>query len=501
MRSIYLDLFDDNLYEFTTEGPRQPEDLHAVLSVQVLLSILFRRSIAVPEQWLCSSRAFVLLAKDVIRAWRGANDLAQQRGRSAPPFPFAFSYFPRDVSGTEFLAAHAIRERVLRQRPLRLAQALSLETPEEQRIPARQSLQDALTEAMSESFPNFGGTFVDKVGRATGDSTIAEALGSILGHIASARPLQAIRSLDDYNKELSAAVRSVRNALRMEALRELGDPRTDGFVKFFDEVRDRRIPLHDITGMWAITRNYDPALRNTVTLMGRYCLHRAMGRWTSAGWSAASYSLFSNEHPDGYDHKLLATARKAERLKQTQATGQRDFDQLVVDAAADHSHATSLAGNTELMETLWRRAFDMADSTAWSNVVETTRTRLMREQDSNKHATIIKETMLDTMLGAFAELVFAKDPGGEALFCAQFPVLRSDPSRVSKAFSQVVVPTAALAGSAALGLPLINTIVVTAAATCISEMMGIHPKVGGPRMALWLSATERRIRQFWEDRE
>lgn len=254
VRSIYLDLFDDNLYEFTAEGPRQPEDLHAVLSVQVLLSILFRRRIAVPEQWLCSSRAFVLLAKDVIRAWHGANGFAQQRGHGAPPFPFSFSYFPRDVSGTEFLAAQAIRERVLRQRPLRLAQALSLETPEERRMPARQGLQDALTEALSDSFPNFGGAFVDKVERATGDSTIAEALGSILGRIASARPPQTIRSLDNYNKELSAAVRSVRNALRMEALRELEDPRTDGFIKFFNEVRDRKIPLHDITGMWGVTR-------------------------------------------------------------------------------------------------------------------------------------------------------------------------------------------------------------------------------------------------------
>lgn len=226
-----------------------------------------------------------------------------------------------------------------------------------------------------------------------------------------------------------------------------------------------------------------------------------MGRWTSAGWSAASYSLFSSEHPDGYDHKLLATARNAEWLKQTQAAAQHDFDQLVVDAAADYAHATSLAGNTELMETLWRRAFDMAESTQWSTVVERTRTRLMREKDGRKHTTIIKETMLDTLLGAFAELVFAKDPGGEALFCAQFPVLRSDPSRVSKAFSQFLVPTAAAAGSAALGLPAINVIVVTAAATCISEMMGIHPKVGGPRMAMWLSSTERRIRQLWENRE
>ncbi|GMV32030.1 MAG: hypothetical protein AMXMBFR59_41550 [Rhodanobacteraceae bacterium] len=500
MRSIYLDLFDDNLYEFTPDGPRQPEDLHAVLSVQVLLSILFRRRIAVPEQWLCSSRAFVLLARSVIQAWHDANGLALQRGRTALPFPFAFSYFPRDARGTEFLAAQAIRERLLRQRPLRLAQALSLETPEEQRLPARQSLQDALSDALSDNIPNFGGTFVDKVGRATGDPIIAEALGSILGHIASARPLQTVRSLDNYNQELSAAVRSVRNALRMEALRELGDPRTDGFIEFFNEVRDRKIPLHDITGMWGVTRNYDPSLRNTVTLMGRYCLHRAMGRWTSADWSAASYSLFSNEHPDGYDHKLLATARKAEWLKQTQAAAQHDFDQLIVDAAADYPHAASLAANADLMETLWRRAFDMAESTQWSTVVKKTRARLMREKDSKMHSTIIKETMLDTLLATFAELVFARDPGGEALFCAQFPILGSDPSRVSKAFSQFVVPTTAAAGSAALGLPVINVIVVTAAATCISEMLGIHPKVGGPRMTLWLSATERRIRQLWEDR-
>lgn len=501
MRSLYLDLFDDNLYALTPQaGETGSRDLHAVLSVQLLLSILFRRAVAVPEQWLCSSRVFIFLANDVLRAWRLAHSRAVKYGEVPPPFPFDFSYFSHNDQDPKRLAAMAIRERIERQRPLRLTHSLSWEAPEDYRQPARQGLYDALSDSLSTTVPTFDDRFVNKVSDAIGDAVLADALGSVLRNIVDGQPHQTVRSLGLYNSELRSAVRSVHNALRMNALRDLEDDRTAGFVAFFEEVRDRRIPLHNITGMWDLTKAYDASLRNTITLMGRYCLHRAMGRWTGAGWSASSYSLFSSENPDGYDHLLLATARKAEHLRQS-GRGQQDFDQLVVDASAKYGNAKTLAESQALMDTLWARAFAVAGSKEWLATVDKARAFLLREKKLDRHAKIIRDTIVEKLLGSFAELAFAKDPNGEALFYAQFPFLGADPSKFSKGLAQAVVASAAGLGSYVLGAPAVTSVLVAAAASLIGEMLGIHPKIGSPSLALWLSAGERRIKQFRERRD
>lgn len=456
--SIYLDLFDDHLYGLGAETPDLPKGLLATVRMQLFLCILFGRRVAIPEQWLCSSWVFVMLASEILPAWAAARDRAFKRGQEPPPYPFEFCYFARSGTGQGQLAARALLDRLDRGRPIRLSSRLQGDGMQ-LRDPASAAarLRATLVESMDDGLPRLDDRFEAKVAESLGNSSLASALTATLRFAGVPESMHTPREDSAYHVFLSQAVQSVDTAIRQPKDVQLADSRTVAFRSFFADVRRSNIPFHDISGMWKVAETYGPRVRNTVTLMGRYCMHRGLARWTGAGTSSASYPVFSPETTEEYDLALLGAARTVDRQAQTvriDGAAECDPSQLLVDRVLGYEDADLLTGQPELMSLLWTRAFDIAYSPEWKRDAAALCERFSAEQSSTHRAEMMRDFILGKLIARGVGLAIREDPSGDALFFARFKLGGDDPRALASAAAKAAFTYAMLGAGGWIGVTL-----------------------------------------------
>lgn len=444
MKSIYLDLFDDHLYDLKGSSPSTRDDLVAALRMQIFLAILFKVRIIVPEQWLCSSYLFSVVGGEVLSAWQDARDRAARTGGPAPNYPFEFVYFSRDGLSGRHLPSAAFIDRLSRGSALRLSPTIAGVGDHTKVITAK--LLEVIREEANSPFPVFGETFESRSADAIGESTTPKLLSTILRLSTVPEAENTSRTDKEYHFRLAESVTAVEKALRTPGAFEHPDARSVGFRSFFARVRQERISFHEITRMWGIANSMDPRVRDSVTLMGRYCMHRALATWGHASNAAASYRVFTPEPIDEFDEVLFQTAN---RPYATQSNGTRALpsepEHFLLDQSCQFLDATVMTGQTELMKKLWIRAFEIANDPKWHDEVERVKSKYNKSRQLLEKYDILRELFYSATVGKGLDISLSEDPEGTALFFARFKFAGSDTRPVAGAVIKSTVAATAMA--------------------------------------------------------
>ncbi len=419
---MYLDLFDDHLYWFkkgnieyssqaTAKAYCKIETLCAVRA-QMLFAILFRNVIDVPEQWLHSSRTFALVAGDILNAWYNVVSDSKSESRPRVPFPFRFVYIDRGHGG-HGIAIRSILQRIELNRPLRLAPGLEDFVAREGGEGRLAGFKMTLKKLLEDKNESAREALDDELCQLLGEPHISNSYSVVLRYALShaAEKTQILASDANYHQHLAGSVQSVFAALQNESFAEQFKARNDLFLEFFREVNEKKILPHEITKMWGEGKKMGEPRASTITLMGRYCMHRALASWADSSAATQSYTYFGKEQPDLYVHSLMDQAR----LKETGAlvrdlkSAPKDLDKFVLQASAKYPVSDLILSDKNRPDELWRQAFLLSVSPDWIKLLD----RLTREARTKilagRAQDISANQLIDKLSAHFVGMAFSHD--------------------------------------------------------------------------------------------
>lgn len=360
--SLYLDLFDDGLYPVEAVNDLEASGPVNTLRLQVLLAILFRRPLLVPEQWAISSATFMKVAYEVLHHWTPVLESRVSRTDTAQrliPFPFKVLFFRTREEKSGFrVYSQAFVERATKGHRIqvtpRLANELDAELREELRAaflslpenPAQEAIDAKLRSALF---------------RTLGDEQAAVWISSLARHL----------SIDDgerygffdgqtYRQELSRQVNVVFDHVqRSPLLQDSGEQRIEDFRAFIGEARARRMNFSDLTQLWTIARTYDKPSAVLIAAAGRYVLHRSMASTLGVQFAASMPALYFAEAPDSYDalaERFFLELRDRE-LESDKAPQTPDIDTWIRDVR--------VRTDQPAWPDVWREVFAFSISPEW----------------------------------------------------------------------------------------------------------------------------------------
>lgn len=317
-RSLYLDLFDDGLYDIVAvEGSRLEDTAHFnLLRLQALCAILFRRTMVVPEQWAVSSATFLKLAAEVLKNYERTQHRRESRTDEKfviAPFPFELRCFRRNGIDPRHAYLVALAERAAKGHRIQLGSELATNADGGR---ARRAKIEGVCRTAFE-----GGGFDNSSQNRLVDSLceclteeVAQWIGLLAKRVYDSNPDDTTFLSGDYSELLGKYVGLVQHTLASDAaLRELSAKSTEQFLDFFKQAHARRVDLSRLTQLWEIAKQYDVA--GLIVGVGRYVIHRAMAEKTDSDHGGFAAPFYFEGQYDDYARLLLERTRHHQQAK------------------------------------------------------------------------------------------------------------------------------------------------------------------------------------------
>lgn len=354
---IYIDLFDDAIYDINDYSSENVKNEHIknTIRLQILLALLFKNRIVVPEQWALSSAIFLDIADEVIEGYK--RKITVQQGKSKrhilPKPPFIISFRNRKYSGSDYFS-ESIIERLDGSRRL-MTSAVTADPSSEKYQSARSNLRNLFV-AQSEMSKDkrFDNQFEGRLADLIQDDHMAVSYCKLARYIdefndpESERSSTAFHSVSSYERAMGLHASNVKDACFNDPiLMRYNDGRIAEFKDMFLRAKADKIPISSFMDMWKIAENYSPGAYQLITRMGQYCMHRSMAENTFADFGSTFYGAYVGETDDNFEEVLIDRTRRYEHIKALTDSSDRDFRFL----------ATTHAKN-----------YDMLDKLEWANI-------------------------------------------------------------------------------------------------------------------------------------
>jgi hypothetical protein len=278
--SLYIDLFDDDLYEpidINTQNNKYTDHLNAI-RMQVLLAILFRRQIVIPEQWAVSSATFLKVAAEVVESYEQMDKNAKTKNRFRPVIPFVIAYQPRELPNICDNYAIAVIDRLSTNRRIQHSYTISQSIINKD-YSTRSNLQGLFTDLRDHKngIDGYGPDFVDKLIPIINDEEMAYNISTFGNYLIRNRKYaSAVYDPIAYSQQMGKLAGLVKKTCFEDlVIEDNKDYRIPEIQAFFIEAEKRSIGIQEIMKMWDVAENYKSSY-NIITNLGRYCMHRGL---------------------------------------------------------------------------------------------------------------------------------------------------------------------------------------------------------------------------------
>lgn len=425
---VYIDLFDDGipqknlLIESNERGSLETRLAHTA-RFQILLCLLFGRSVLVPEAWLVSSPTFLRIAQEIEEHYSPEleeRDSIGARFRPSPPV-FLVSFFDEVPAPlpSKYLQAFARRlddsrriecltgvlqahGDVAKDQRRHLAAFLRKWIPASDVVPVPiDHFQRALAEFLLGMAEGPGAT-----DRAW---TAARAISGVLRYLDS-KPATfldvpwGIEGERRYRTHMAEQVKRVQTVVSLGGGR-LNDhtAQLQAFQSFFAEVAQKQIQFTDVMGMSRLLVNYDPAVAQTVSAFGRYVLNRGYASGVQSPHAGMSFNFYAQGSASEFNLALMSAVLNEER--RTTWADYPGFLQLA------HGREYDLADTIDWPAT-WKACAAVVNDPKWAEKRKKISDRLMKHDDTAQLGDDLWEDLFDRVNGEFLDLRF-KFSGGE----------------------------------------------------------------------------------------
>ena len=277
----YIDLFDDALYQVSAIGSEDvpTEQLKNTIRLQVLISLLFRNQIIVPEQWALSSATFLQVANEVIDGYQRKIVL---RDRASPEKalikpPIVVSFRQRDVSAPSAFSL-AMAERLDIGSRLMFSSVTGDSGNDRYQV-SRRVLRDLFVDKTDAFEPSqFDCRFEDRVADVIQDDNMACNIRGLCAYLAmysdpdfklGQRSAIEFHDIAQYTSNMSEHASTVRTVCNIdEILLNSDDSRVGEFKEMFDRAERDKIPISSFMDMWEIAKDYPKPTFDLITRMG-----------------------------------------------------------------------------------------------------------------------------------------------------------------------------------------------------------------------------------------
>lgn len=422
-RTFYIDLFDDgipekNLLTTNIDKSSVEKKLLDAARFQILLAILFERQVVVPESWAVSSPTFLRIFSEITETYPEVVGREDAAGivKKAPLKPFVFSFFsPKNISpAMTYLTA--LVNRLKTDRRVQCLEGLGSKNKPFDKS-ARSHIADYLQEVTNKgeisNHKAFADGFRDAIYKGfdgfdddKDESSIAFAISDVIKYLNNHRVILETKywGSDDINTHKTVVqenVALIHAVLHHSTLAEIFPSQTNSFIDFFKEAQAKKIEFADVMGMWAILKNHDLEIRDTVEAFGRYALNRGYGKAVGSSHSALSFNYYCHGLPPSpFAFALLERVATAEQSSNSADLSFSSFIEI------------SPAFNYDLDDTIdWKNAWKAAATLACSGAWKTKRTQIEekfnKSQESNQEIPIeIWHDLFDDINSEFQDLAF-----------------------------------------------------------------------------------------------
>jgi hypothetical protein len=426
--TVYIDLFDDGIpLRNPLHGVEGFEgSLLDVVRFQVLLCVLLKRSIVVPETWAVSSPLFLTVAREVLNAWRMQWWKTDGQGKSSLQLaraPIVLHFLPVNHAESPVQAyLNSLQWRLSTGRRLMFSAALAATpTPGGDAARVRAELGQALKKIVDA--PQVGQDAIDTV-RQTLTSmleiidepiharTVAASMCCLLEHLRSStwKDVSLVFDESGFRRHAAVQVEHVRTALASTASSLVGEFETNvlGFQAFFERAGKSGIHFGDIMGLERLLADEQDLVAEPIRAFGRYVLSRAYAASVGADNQSFSMGFHCRRTAPEFASAMLAGVLSLERRPDPLAQAGPAFEDFVR-LAPDRDY--------DLADTLdWARVWDnivaIASHPDWDKRVDKMKHELYTLPESELRDPARWQDFFDTVNASVQDILF-KAEGGE----------------------------------------------------------------------------------------
>lgn len=329
--SRYIDLFDDDLYDWSIVENKQQFEKHLdTVRLKTLAFLLFEGSVCVPEQWLTSSPVFCRVAAEVVTPWLERYKEGKLAGQRIPPILPA--YFD-DMARSQEPFVEVLHRRLQprddgKSSPIRLSRNLDFEKSPDNAFMEREKLRSAIEEELGkpQRLHPYKGEFANIIHEVLEDKSIDDELERWRIPDSFLKLCEYFQYLhqDKYRRTFNSAAyhanleRLVGEIEHLTTspnhLDEFDQRRRQQFREFFDRVRaDPGNPrLSELTKIRRHAAGLEPLAQRSILYAGRFCMHRALANVLETELQSVSYPLYEAGLPDSFDDVISGNVRRFE---------------------------------------------------------------------------------------------------------------------------------------------------------------------------------------------
>lgn len=362
---VYLDLFDDGLYEGMCL--RQASDLNTsilnTLRFQILLALLFKRTIVVPECWLASSATFHVILGEiapaytgVVKSWSAASGTLVKKIK--PPFVFAFSQSD-EMPLIQAYAADIVR-RIREDRRLMFSSALMAED-----IGLRRRVRDQLVARLETVFSgrdvssdSVATAFAESIASALDEDeaeSVRTRISGLISYLSNPYVTAAPHTYGiekKWNKHTAFRTKSVEAFAATVAGRAESplDKTATAFLSLFEWCSKNAVHRSDVMAMQRYARQMPSGgdAIGAIEALGRFSMHSGYGRAVGADTQTFTGQFYSQGSEAGVEFVDAYLRWQGQRLE------------------ASHASLSS----TGFFELLKHGSYDLTDTIDWQHVWE-----------------------------------------------------------------------------------------------------------------------------------
>jgi hypothetical protein len=422
----YIDLFDDALYnaDCIDVFDADREKLKNTIRLQVLITLLFRNQIIVPEQWALSSATFLQVANEVIDGYRYKINLTNRASpeKALIKPPIVVSFRKRDVAANSAFSL-AMIDRLENESRLMFS-ALTKDTSNGKSQTARERLRRIFVDKTHTVNPaEFGMQLEQRVTDVIENDNTATNICGLARYLAeytdpdpefSAWSATEYHNAANYESDMAMHASTVRHVCAKDSvLHSYDDERISHFAEMFERAQRDGIAISSFMEMWPLAQGYPEATSDLITRIGQYCMHRSIANSTSADFGSTLYGAYSGKSDDNFDQILIARTRAHEYLKANKAGQDLDFRFL----ATTHADKYDFSDRFSWKE-VWANVAEFAYSSDWEETLRHLEHKLAGLDAEEVHNEPLWREVFDRINGNFKEFQLKKHAEKEGLFLA-----------------------------------------------------------------------------------
>lgn len=430
---VYLDLFDDgipkkNLLVESVEPGSLEARLANTARFQILLCLLFGRSVIVPEAWLISSATFLRIAQEIEEYYSLELEERDAIGRVYKPTPpvFQVSFLDDEPAPltTKYLLAFARRlEENRRIECLTGVLQAQSEIAKDQRrhLAAFMRKQIPRSDTLAMSIDRFQADLNELLSSMSAGPeaslrawSASRAISGVLRYLA-AKPADILALTWGKDGECRYRTHAATQvALVHKVVDWMGDKsnyttEVEAFKFFFDNVRAANVQFADIMGMQQLLAKFDPPMAKIIRAFGRYVLNRGYAMGVQSSLAGVSFKFYAQGENSEFYNELMGSILNRERK-----TTEVEFPGFL---ELTYGHEYDLADSIDWPAT-WKACAAVVNNPMWTKKRDEISNFVMNHSHPKQLDDALLEELFDQVNGSFLDFRF-KFSGGEGCVVSQ----------------------------------------------------------------------------------